>query len=306
MTAADGPTELVSPARPRSGRFERGAWLSVGNGTDAACQWLVLVVLAKVTDSTTVGQYALALAVTAPIFMFSGLALRTVALTHDRTGLQLGHFVAVRLAASTLSVAAVALVSLLFDRKAALILFLVALAKCLDSIGDICLTPFQQHGRFGVMATSIGLNGLLTFAGMTAVLLVTPTLELALLASVVASAIASVVLPLTWLRTMRHQLGAPVVTPSPLTAQAWKSSTLVGVSTLALPLGLASGIASLTNNVPRYVLQVDSSTAALGIFTIITYVVNVSGIVSGSVAQALLPSMTSLARAGDRAGLRLV
>src|SRR3954467_6587780 len=202
MTPFDGSTDVAPPVPARSARFDRGAWLSVGNGTYALCQWLVLVVLAKVADSTTVGQYALALAVTAPIFMFSGLALRTVALTHDRTGLQLGHFFAVRLAASTLSVAAVTLVALLFDRKAALILFLVALVKCLDSIGDICLTPFQQHGRFGVMATSIGLNGLLTFAGMSAVLLVTPTLPTALVASVAASAIASVALPLIWLRTM--------------------------------------------------------------------------------------------------------
>src|SRR3954451_3828672 len=211
MTPFDGSTEVAAPVPARSARFDRGASLSVGNGTYALCQWLVLVVLAKVADSTAVGRYALALAVTAPIFMFSGLALRTVALTHDRTGLQLGHFVAVRLAASSFSVVAVALVSLLIDRDAAVILMLVAIAKCLDSIGDICITPFQLHGRFRLMAASVGLNGLLTFAGMTAVLLVTPTLSVALLASVAASAIASVALPLIWLRTMRRQVGGPIL-----------------------------------------------------------------------------------------------
>ena len=72
MSTPVGPAELDLPAAAAQSWFHRGVWLSVGNVTYAVCMWLVLVVLAKTADNAVVGQYALALAVTAPIFMYIG------------------------------------------------------------------------------------------------------------------------------------------------------------------------------------------------------------------------------------------
>src|SRR4051794_16358727 len=59
-------------------------WTFVGNVIYAACQWGMLVVLAKVARPETVGNFALALAVTAPVIMLTNLQLRAVQATDAR------------------------------------------------------------------------------------------------------------------------------------------------------------------------------------------------------------------------------
>ena len=55
------------------------AWMLVGNGVYAATQWGVLVVIAKLGAPELVGRFALGLAVCAPVFLLSRLALRVFA-----------------------------------------------------------------------------------------------------------------------------------------------------------------------------------------------------------------------------------
>jgi len=47
------------------------SWTLVGNIVYAGCQWGMLTVLAKIGTTEMVGQFALGLAITAPVFMFS-------------------------------------------------------------------------------------------------------------------------------------------------------------------------------------------------------------------------------------------
>src|SRR5699024_2518223 len=68
----------------------------------------------------------------------------------------------------------------------------------------------------------------------------------------------------------------------------------------ALPLGLASGITSLTANVPRYALQDRLGTAALGAFAAAAYLVLTGNVLVSAVAQTLLPRLVELRAAGAR------
>ena len=52
-------------------------WTLLGNVIYAGCQWSMLVVLAKLGSSEMVGQFALGLAMNAPVFMFANLQPRT-------------------------------------------------------------------------------------------------------------------------------------------------------------------------------------------------------------------------------------
>src|SRR5207249_10179214 len=56
-------------------------WTLAGNVIYAACQWGILVALAKLGTPQMVGEFALALAVTAPILIGAGLSLRSVPVT---------------------------------------------------------------------------------------------------------------------------------------------------------------------------------------------------------------------------------
>ena len=61
--------------RPNSLRVN-SSWMFAGKGVYAACQWGVLVGLTRLTDAGTVGQWGLAMAITAPVFALSDIEPR--------------------------------------------------------------------------------------------------------------------------------------------------------------------------------------------------------------------------------------
>src|ERR1043165_9211480 len=71
-------------------------WSLTGTIIYAGCQWGMLVALAKLGDAEMVGQFALALAVTAPVLMFTNLQLRSVQATDARKDYAFGDYLALR------------------------------------------------------------------------------------------------------------------------------------------------------------------------------------------------------------------
>ena len=59
-------------------------WTLIGSLTYALCQWVMLSVLAKWGSPALVGEFALGLAVTAPVFMLTNLQLRAIQATDAR------------------------------------------------------------------------------------------------------------------------------------------------------------------------------------------------------------------------------
>src|ERR1700746_1022170 len=73
------------------------AWTLAANIIYGACQWGVLVSIAKLGTPAMVGQFALGLAVSAPVFMLTSLHLRVVLATDARDEYCLGHYLTSRL-----------------------------------------------------------------------------------------------------------------------------------------------------------------------------------------------------------------
>ena len=57
------------------------AWVLSGNILYSACQWFIVLLLAKLGSPEQVGLYALGMAVSAPIVLFANLQLRTLLAT---------------------------------------------------------------------------------------------------------------------------------------------------------------------------------------------------------------------------------
>ncbi len=60
------------------------AWNLLGETSYSLGQWLLLVLLARLQSPEIVGQFAYALAVTAPVYLLVGLNLRVVQATDAR------------------------------------------------------------------------------------------------------------------------------------------------------------------------------------------------------------------------------
>ena len=79
------------------------SWTFVGNVVYAASQWGILTVLAKLGSPEMVGQFALGLAIAAPVVMFTNLQLRGVLATDARDEYRFGDYLALRLCATLLA-----------------------------------------------------------------------------------------------------------------------------------------------------------------------------------------------------------
>jgi O-antigen/teichoic acid export membrane protein len=71
-------------------------WTFLGNGIYAACQWAVLVLLAKTGSPELVGRYALAVAIATPVITFATFQLRSVQVTDIREQHSFGDYLGFR------------------------------------------------------------------------------------------------------------------------------------------------------------------------------------------------------------------
>lgn len=81
------------------------SWTFVSNVVYAACQWGMLVVIAKLGSPEMVGQFTLGLAVTAPVMLFTSLHLRAVQATDAKQQYIFGDYLGLRLISTGLALA---------------------------------------------------------------------------------------------------------------------------------------------------------------------------------------------------------
>ncbi|MDZ4874013.1 MAG: hypothetical protein CLLPBCKN_003409 [Chroococcidiopsis cubana SAG 39.79] len=79
------------------------SWTFVGNVVYAACQWGMLVMLAKLGSPEILGQFTLGFALTAPVIMFTNLQLRTIQATDAKQQYYFGDYLGLRLLATGLA-----------------------------------------------------------------------------------------------------------------------------------------------------------------------------------------------------------
>ena len=92
-------------------------WTFAGNVIYAASSWAILIVLAKLGTPEIVGHFTLGLAVTAPIIMFTNLALRAVQSTDAHREYTFSDYLALRLLMTTMAVLLIAGIAVLHDGR---------------------------------------------------------------------------------------------------------------------------------------------------------------------------------------------
>lgn len=122
------------------------SWTFVGNVVYAACQWGMLMALAKLGSPAMVGMFALGLAITAPVFMFANLHLRTIQATDARQQYQFRDYLSVRLATTALALLVVAAIVVLvgYAWETTAVILAVGCAKACESISDIFMGCFSD------------------------------------------------------------------------------------------------------------------------------------------------------------------
>jgi O-antigen/teichoic acid export membrane protein len=255
------------------------SWTLAGNAIYYACQWGMLSVLAKLGNAAVVGRFALGMAITAPVFMFTNLQLRGVQATDSRSDFEFADYFTLRCLATSLGFATVVGVAWLsrYDQSTLYVVVLLAAAKSVESLSDVVAGLMQKVERLDQLASSLMIKGVTSIAAFTAVFWSLHSL---------AAAVAAI--GLTWLlvfllydfRLARKAIGsgAKMLKLNP--------AILGQLVLLSLPLGIVMALMSLNTNIPRYALEHYLGESKLGIFASLAYLGTAASLVINALGQS--------------------
>jgi O-antigen/teichoic acid export membrane protein len=279
------------------------SWTLSGNLAYTACQWGIVIVLAKLGSPVLVGQFALGLAVTAPIFIFLNMQLRTVQVTDDFGQFRFGDYLGLRVA--TIFIALNLIVMIVFAvhsrRQTALVIVFLGLAKGSESLTDIFYGLMQRRERMDRIAKSMMTKGIVSLAALSLAVYYTRSavwgaavLALAWVAVTLAYDIPSSI----WVAGISSQLPAEALWPR------WDRTSVRKLIWLALPLALVAMLVSLNSSITRYFVQGYLGERQLGIFAALASVQGAAATVEDAIAQSALSHLSRSYASNNRQAFR--
>ncbi len=280
------------------------SWTLTGNVIYAACQWGMLVVLAKLGSPEMVGRFAFALAVTAPVFMLTNLQLRAVQATDMTNRFAFADYLALRILCTGLALSIVAGLAYISRSSFAIaaVIVVVGLAKGFESISDAVYGLVQRHERMDLIARSMMLKGLISIAAFTLAIALTGKLVLG--AAALAAAWCAVLLTYDFGLARRFAGIGRLAESRPAFVPRVPVRTLLRLIWLSLPLGVTMMLGSLNTNVPRYFIEHFAGTRALGFFAAIAYLMVAGNLVINAVGQSASPRLAFRFASGDVSAFR--
>lgn len=257
-------------------------------------------VLARAGTPAMVGEYALGLAITGPVFMLTNLQMRGVQATDAQREYRFSDYLCVRLLTTAVALLVVGgiVAHTRHGATTVAVILAVGFAKALESVSDVYYGLFQQRERMDRIAVSLILRGVLSLALGAAVLFVSHSLLGAALAMAAAWA---VVLFAYDVRQARGLAAESVPEPKHVRPDhAGRSRHLARLVWLAAPLGVVTCLISLTANVPRYFIDHYLGLGDVGIYSAIGYLTVAGNTVVGALAQSATPRLAVDRARGDR------
>lgn len=275
--AAENLTCATPAFEPRS-MTVNFLWTLGGNVIGTGCQWLLIVLLAKLTNPGIVGQLALALAVAGPITFFADFRLRLLYVTDHKGAYDLSEMLGLRVILLCAAVAIVTITCLIahFSLSVTATVLIVAFSQLTDFLSETYYGELQKRERMDRVAKSLVARNVLAACGFTAIIYLTRNLVLATIALVVARCLV-----LVFYDSATAVLGKALVRP------AWNRQRQWTMFVAAVPLAIVALLVSLTGYIPRYVLEADLGKTELGIYSAINYIPAGCGLVVSAIGYAV-------------------
>ncbi len=228
--------------------------LFIANIIKGFYQWSLLILIVKFLSVQDVGYFTLAFAVTAPVFMFFNLQLKSIyVVDYRRTNYDYNYFI-IRVISVIFALLCLSLYSY-FNNYDLFILLLVGIIKALESMFDIIHADFQKKEVMQFMSVSIIFQSLLSLMVFTIALLLTNSLISSLISIIV---VMVAILCIYDLRIFLKINNINILYVHFMQSHFYKKSNLIFIKKLllnALPLGISVFIGSYLTNLPRIYVE---------------------------------------------------
>ncbi len=271
-------------------------WSLAGAAGALVLQWLLLLLVARLTGPVGAGRFALALAVTGPVILLAGLGLRHAQMADPAVDRRLPTYLTLRAVALVAAVGAIVLVAALgpFDPATSGAILLVGLAKAAESAGEVTHGFLQRRGRFDLVALSLLGRGVLGLVGM-AIGMAWEGLAGGLLGLCLAWVASTLVID----RGNFRLEAAGLALPGPAARRELRD-----LLEATVPLGVVALLWATALNLPRYFLEGWHGPAALGRFAVAASLIVPAGAVANAVGQSGGRVLALRLAAGDRGASR--
>jgi O-antigen/teichoic acid export membrane protein len=274
-------------------------WVLSGNLLYCVCQWGIVIALAKLGNTEQVGEYALGMAVSAPIVLFASLQLRALLASELRDRFTFGQYLTFRLVSlgAALLLVAGAVACMQMKWRLGVTVVLVGFAQALEFVSETYYGLMQKHEQMDRIAGSLLLKGPLSLAALCGAMYLTRNIVWA----VIGLALGRLLVLLFW----DSRLDFAKVESSGFTARLeWNSGEMLTLLRMALPLGVISMLISLNSSIPRYFVEVHAGSAELGIFSAIASLLSAGNLVVSAFGQSIFLPVARACEARDRAKYR--
>lgn len=280
------------------------AWTLVGNVVYAACQWAMLIVLAKVGTPEMVGRLALGLAVVTPVMMLGNLQLRSVQATDAIGRYRFADYLSLRLITMVLALLVIGGLALAGYRgETVFVILLLALSKSLEAVSDVFYGLLQQHERMDRIAKSMLVKGPVALLAFTGGVLLTGRVWGGVIGLVIGAAVVLAMYDIRNGVTLLRETAPPGVSRDALRPHG-HLPTLAALAWMALPLGIVMMLSSLSTNLPRIFVERYHGEAQLGLLAALAYLITAGTTVVSALGQSSSPRLAKQIAAGDFAAFR--
>ncbi|MGI6009113.1 MAG: lipopolysaccharide biosynthesis protein [Methanomethylophilus sp.] len=281
----------------RTGRSKEITYNTIGNVVTLFFQWLIIMLIPKITDFAAAGVFSVAISVCSIMNHFATFSLREFQVSDQNTRFQDDDYRVVRLITISISFIGIIPFSLIFgyDTEQTLIIFAYMLYRNFIHYAYVYSAPLQIAGHLDYVGKCMAVEGVFSFTSFMAVYIASENLLLAVfLMAVIGGGY--------FLASQAIGYTKSVGKSARIRNVDWaKAKELFGVG---LPLLLAILAPTIITALPKLIIQYDEGDALAGIFSTLSTPTIIVPTLAISVFAPFIVPFTNIARSGDMKALR--
>ncbi|MCA9263631.1 MAG: hypothetical protein KDA60_07265 [Planctomycetales bacterium] len=279
--------------------------LAFANVAYGACQWLIMVALARTCSVDEVGRFARGLAVCGPIMMCTGLQLRTLLATDAAHDFRLVDYLRARLVMLAVSAAAVLGICYFvrYSRVDTMVILLVTAVKAVEGVGNLVYGYFQRAENIQRIARSMLMKGPAMIGGAVVGGMATHTAVGAVWGLLAGISLLTLAYDLpTCLQLVRRSTAQTRSAVEGMSNSRRRWGPVQRLIRRGLPLGGVVGLNSFNINVPRYFVDSLLGASPLGVFAGLSSLMRIGSYLELALVQSTQSRLAKLYRDGNRQG----
>lgn len=280
------------------------SWLFLAFIIIACSQFLVNVLLVKFCDKALVGRFALANAITIPIFAFTSLDSDTLQITDSKSQYEFEDYFNLKLVTSSFALFLSIIIPVFagYSWDILIIVGLLALLRALEAISATLYGLIQKREEMKTLAFLGMAKSIISISLLGIILYLTGNLVLGLIGLILFRTVYLFIYELpSSLKTANSYDLLAINDLSPQSTQIdlskifdkkWYSQKLFTLTKLALPMGIVTLLVSFNTNVPRYLIEKYIGEASLGVFASIASLMLIGDTVLNPLGASTIPRMS--------------